>query len=169
MTAPYKIDRLTSQHDRASFTCGVEPIDRYLKNQASQDVKRRVAACFVAIEIATGAIGGYYTMCAAAIPLTQIGPDLAKKLPRYPVVPAARVGRLGVSTAHQGKGLGSALIVDAITRALRDDVMAFALLVDAKDDAAAEFYAHLGFLTFESQPRTLYLPLTDAARRFGLA
>lgn len=165
---PFRIEVLSSSHDRSGFSSGVEPLDRYFATQVTQDIRRRVAACFVAVEQASGAVVGYYTIAASSIPLTDIAQDLAKKLPRYPLVPAVRVGRLAVARGHQGKGLGAALLVDSIGRALRSDVAAFAIVVDAKDDRAVAFYKHHGFITFTSAPMTLFLPLAQAARAMGL-
>jgi GNAT superfamily N-acetyltransferase len=166
--APFRIEALSSWHDRTGFSSGVEPLDRYFVTQVTQDIRRRVAACFIAVEQASGAIVGYYTIAASSIPLTDITPELAKKLPRYPLVPAVRVGRLAVAESHQGKGLGAAMLVDAIGRALRSDVAAFAIVVDAKDNRAVTFYEHHGFIAFTSAPMTLFLPLAEAARVMGL-
>ena len=165
---PYKIESLSANHDRFGFTCGVALLDRYIATQATQDIRRRVSACFVAVDAGTAAIGGYYTLAATSIPLPDITAATAKKLPRYPLVSAVRLGRLAVSTIHRGKGLGAALLIDSITRALRAEIMAFALVADAKDDAALAFYRHHGFTAFESVPMSLYLPLSEAARHLGL-
>jgi GNAT superfamily N-acetyltransferase len=166
--APFRIEALSSSHDRTGFSSGVAPLDRYFATQVTQDIRRRVAACFVAVEQASGAIVGYYTIAASSIPLTDITQDIAKKLPRYPLVPAVRVGRLAVAEGQQGKGLGAGLLVDAIGRALRSDVAAYAIVVDAKDDRAVAFYKHHGFIAFTSAPMTLFLPLAQAARAMGM-
>lgn len=162
--APYAIETLASEHDRAAFACGVEPLDRYLATQATQDIRRRLSACFVAVPTGGKAIAGYYTIAASSIPLPDIATATAKKLPRYPLVPAVRIGRLAVDVGHRGKGLGAALLVDGMARAIRAEIAAFAVVVDAKDDAAVAFYAHHGFIAFASAPTTLYLPLAEAAR-----
>ncbi len=165
MTAPFAVEALSSHHDRASFSCGVEALDRYLAAQAMQHQRRRIAGCYVALDAATGRIAGYYTIAAASMPLGEVSPKLAKKLPRYPLVPSVRLGRLAVAAVHQGKGLGAALLVDAIERSLRSEVAAFAMVVDAKDDGAVRFYRHHGFEAFMSVPMTLYLPLNEVAKR----
>ena len=72
-------------HDRSRFSCGAAPLDRYLREQASQDVKRLMASCFVAVEAATGAIAGYYTLAATSVPATGLPPDVLKRLPHYPL------------------------------------------------------------------------------------
>jgi GNAT superfamily N-acetyltransferase len=159
MTAPFVIEPLAPPHDRADFTCGVEALDRYFRQQVGQDVRRRATACFVAREIATHRIAGFYTLAAGAILLADVPAPLAKRLPRYPTVPVARLGRLAVALAFHGLKLGGALLWDAVDRFARSEVAVYALLVDAKDQEAESFYLHHGFVALPSAPRTLILPL----------
>lgn len=154
-----RIVPLDPAHDRRTFTSGSEPLDRYLHQQVTQDIRRRVTACFVALEQQSQRIAGYYTLASASIPLLDLPADLAQRLPRYPSVPAVRLGRLAVDQVFQGRGVGGVLLADALARALRADIAAYALVVDAKDETAAAFYRHHGFIAFASQPRTLFLPL----------
>jgi ribosomal protein S18 acetylase RimI-like enzyme len=130
----------------------------------SQDIKRRLSNCFVACD-ETGVIIGYYTLAATGLPLTDLPPEQAKRLPRYPLLPAGLIGRLAVDHGHQRRGLGGALIVDALRRSMTAEPAIFALIVDAKSPEAAAFYRHLGFQGFLSQPMRLFLPITAAARR----
>ncbi len=129
-------------------------------------MRRRVSNCFVALDPA-GKIAGYYTLAATSLPLTEIQPEQARRLPCYQAFPACLVGRLAVDQAFRGRGLGSALIVDAIARAMRAEPAIFALIVDANDDAAMGFYEHLGFIPFASRPMTLFLPIAEAVRRLS--
>ncbi len=163
MTPPYAIEPLASSHVRADFSCGKDALDRYFRDLVSQDIKRRVSNCFVALDEA-GGVAAFYTLAATSLPLTELSPKEAKRLPRYPLLPAGLIGRLAVDQRCRGKGLGSALIVDAIMRAMRAEPAIFALVVDAKDDAATAFYEHLGFHRFISQPMRLFLPLAEAVR-----
>ena len=87
-----------------------------------------------------------------------------KKLPRYPSLPAIRVGRLAIDLKFQGKGLGGALLADAAARGLRAEAAAFAMLVAAKDDAAVAFYEHHGFVRLATRPRSLFLALATAGK-----
>ena len=137
------------------------PLDDYLRRQVTQDIRRRITACFVAMTD-QGDIAGYCTLASASILLGQLSPALAKKLPRYPSVPAVRMGRLAVHRSFQGQGLGGALLADALDRAGRAEIAAYALLVDAKDEVAAAFYARHGFEALNDAPLTLYLPLATA-------
>lgn len=158
MSGRFRIEPLAGQ-DRSRFSCGSEPLDRYLRERATQDVRRRVAACFIAVPDDADAVAGYYSLAAASLPLLDLPPEVARKLPRYPAVPAARLGRLAVDQACQGLQLGAALLWDAITRSMHTDLAVFAMLVDAKDAQAAAFYEHHGFIPFSGRPLQLFLPL----------
>jgi predicted GNAT family N-acyltransferase len=87
----------------------------------------------------------YYTFAATGIPFTDLAPEVTRRLPRYPTVPAALIGRLAVDQRFRGQALGAALIVDAIARAMRAEPAIFALVVDAKDDTALRFISILAF------------------------
>lgn len=156
--APFRLAALDAAHDRARFNCGSEPLNRYLREYATQDVRRRVAACFVAL--ADGQIiAGYHTLASASLLLADLPASSSKKLPRYPTVPAVRMGRLAVDEAFNGQGLGGALLADALDRAARSEIAAYALMVDAKDEVAVAFYRHHGFIALPDSPLTLFLPL----------
>jgi ribosomal protein S18 acetylase RimI-like enzyme len=163
LSARFRIEALDSHHERSGFDCGVEPLNRYFRQQVTQDIRRRVSACFVAVAEDSGELAGYYTLASASVALSELPEDLARKLPRYPTVPAVRMGRLAIARAFAGQGLGAALLADALARALRAEIPAFALIVDAKDKQAAAFYRHHGFLALQSNPLTLFLPLAAAA------
>jgi ribosomal protein S18 acetylase RimI-like enzyme len=159
---------LSSAHDRAGFSSGVEPLDRYLRELATQDIKRRVSNCFVALG-EDEVIAGYYTFAATSLPLTALSPEETKRLPRYGLLPAGLIGRLAVDRRFQGQRLGGALIMDAVARAAHGDPAIFALIVDAKDDAAISFYEHLQFRRFAGKPMTLFLPLATALQALNKA
>lgn len=164
MAVPFRIEPLTSTHDRSRFVSGSEALDRYLREHASQDIRRRIATCFVAVDIATAEIAGFYTLAAASVPLDALAPEITRKLPRYPLVPAALLGRLAIAQGYQGKGLGAALLADAIKRTARAELGVFALLVDAKDESAQRFYEHFGFSLLPGESRRLVLPIATALR-----
>ncbi|MHB8226004.1 GNAT family N-acetyltransferase [Acidithiobacillus sp.] len=152
---------LDAAHDRTGFNSGSEPLDRYLREVVTQDIRRRVTACFIAL--ASGqCIAGYYTLASASLLLADPPATTAKKLPRYPTVPVVRMGRLAVDQAFKGQGLGGALLADALDRAIRSEIAAYALMVDAKDGAAAAFYRHHGFVALPGLPLMLFLPLATA-------
>ena len=163
MPDAFRIEPLGAAHSRADFSCGVDVLDRYLRELAMQDVRRRIANCFVACDEA-GSIAAYYTFAAASIALTDLPPDETKRLPRYPVVPAGLIGRLAVDRRFHGQRLGGALIIDAARRAAGADPAIYALVVDAKDAAAVAFYEHLGFRRFASRPMSLHLAIATALK-----
>lgn len=162
---PFQVVRLEPSHERSAFQSGSEPLDSYFKQQVSQDIRRRVTACYVALSEGQR-IAGYYTLASGSVLLSDLPMALSKRLPRYPTVPAIRMGRLAVDNEFKGMGLGGALLADALTRSMRSEIAAYALLVDAKDAVAAAFYKHHGLLELPSQPLKLFLPLATVT---GLA
>ncbi len=167
MAEQFRIEALSSHHDRTEFVSGSDMLDRYFREQASQDVKRRIASCFVAVSLSTGDLAGFYTLTATSVALSDLAPEIIKKLPRYPVVPAVLLGRLAVDRRHQGKGLGGVLLGDAVVRIARAELGIFTMLVDAKDAVAQRFYEHHGFTLLPGTERRLHLPIALALRKVG--
>jgi GNAT superfamily N-acetyltransferase len=163
----FRTEPLSSNHDRSRFVSGSDALDRYFREQASQDVKRRVATCFVAVGATAQDVAGYYTLAAASVALNALAPEIARKLPRYPVVPAVLLGRLAVALHYQGEGLGGILIADALKRTARAELGVFAMVVDAKDEAARRFYEHYGFVLLPGETRRLFLPISAALHRLA--
>lgn len=161
--APFRISLLSAEHDRSVFNSGSKSLDSYLKQQVTQDSRRRITACFVAHD-ADNRIVGYYTLASASMLLSELPADFGKKLPRYPSVPAVRLGRLAVDQNFQGQGLGGALLADALDRAIRSEIAAYAMVVNAKDDRAAMFYHHHGFIILPTAKMTLFLPLASVPK-----
>ena len=156
--ARFRIEALKAAHDRTTFSSGSAPLDAYFQNQLAQDIRRRVTACFVALD-AEQCIAGYFTLASASVLLADLPSSIGKKLPRYPSVPTVRLGRLAVDQRFKGLGLGAALLADALDRAIAAEIAAYALMVDAKDEPAAAFYRHHGFIALPDAPLTLFLPL----------
>ena len=162
MSVRFAIEPLAKAHKRADFTCGNERIDSYFRETVLQDVKRKYATCFVAREIATDRVAGFYTLSSSNVPLNEVPEPLVKKLPRYPTVPAVLIGWLGRHSDYAGHGLGEVLLFDAIKTVATAPIGAHAIFADAIDDGAAAFYAAFGFAPLVQRPRTLYLPITTA-------
>ncbi|MQT15255.1 GNAT family N-acetyltransferase [Segnochrobactrum spirostomi] len=162
MSPRFVIEPLSRAHDRGGFTCGNERIDLYFRETVSQDVKRNYATCFVALEKATDQIAGFYTLSSSNVPLTAVPQPFARKLPRYPAVPAVLIGWLGRHRDYAGQGLGEALLFDAIKTVADAPIGAHAIFADAIDDNAASFYASFGFVELIKRPRTLFLPIATA-------
>jgi GNAT superfamily N-acetyltransferase len=160
-----RVEALGPHHDRNSFVSGIEPLDRYFRSQAGQDARKNMAAPFVLV-LPDGAIGGYYTLSATGVKLTEFPVDVTRKLPRYPLVPATLLGRLAVDQNHRGRGYGRFLLADALLRAVRSEIASFAIIVDAKDDAARQFYERESFLSFPDQPLRLFRSMADIAKLY---
>jgi len=100
--------------------------------------------------------------------LTDLPTALTKRLPRYPSVPVARMGRLAVDQTHRGQKVGSGLLWDAVTRSMRSEIAVFGLFVDAKDEQAEAFYLHHGFVPVNAQPRQLVLPFAKLSNLISM-
>jgi len=162
-SAPFRVAPLEVALDRTPFNCGAVPLDAYFHHQVSQDVRRRATACFVAFS-RDERIAGYYTLAPASLVLSDLPPEIGKQLPRHPSVPAVRMGRLAVDRAFKGQGLGAALLSDALARAARSPIAAFASVVEVCDEPALAFYRHHGFIALPDLPLTLFLPLVTLRR-----
>lgn len=160
-----RIELLGAQHDRAGFDCGNDTLDRYFQSQVTQDARRRLASPFVMV-MPDGAIAGYYTLSSTAIRLHDLPEEVARRLPRYPLVPATLIGRLAIDRRYQGQGWGSFLLLDALNRCTASQIAAFAIIVDAFDDAARAFYLYHSFLPLPDAPHRLFRRMSDIAALF---
>ncbi len=159
----YEVQLLRDQ-PRKDFNCGVDALDRYLMQQAGQDLKRKVTVPYVLVETATGKVAGIYTLSAGSITGDSLSEAVRRKLPGYQAFPIVLLGRLAVDQRYQGRGLGGLLLVDAILRCvqLREEIDILAVVVEAKGDAARSFYEAFGFERFADQEYHLYLPIAKA-------
>ena len=156
---------LGEAHDRGSFTCGVESLDRYLKTQAVQDVRSKANAVFILSEVSKPThVLGYYTLCAMVISQGDVPEAARKHVPRYPLVSATLIGRLAVAKGRQRQRLGAVLLADALQRAFDSagKVGSSMVVIDALDETAAGFYAAHGFVRLPDSLR-LVLPMRMAA------
>lgn len=155
-----QVGKLSPAHDASSFDCGSEPLNRFLKLHALQSQRAGISQTYVAE--AGAKIVGYHTLVVGQIAHDGAPERLAKGVPRHPV-PVIILARLAVERAWQGKGLGAALVVDAMRRVLQaaDIAGVRAMVVHAKDETAQRFYEHLGFEQFPDKPLTLYRLLKD--------
>jgi predicted GNAT family N-acyltransferase len=161
------LEPLGSKHNRAAFSCGVTALDRYLQKQAGQDVSKRVAAVFVLTPDGVK-IAGYYTLSAHVVNPGDLPANVARKLPRYPNIPATLLGRLAVSTDFRGQGVGELLLLDALHRVLTStrEVASAMVVVDAKDETARTFYLHHDFIPLPAQPNRLFYPVKTIEKLF---
>jgi predicted GNAT family N-acyltransferase len=156
-----RIVPLDEGHDRSGFTCGVDSLDRYLKTQAGQDVRRKANAVFILTDPdAPASILGYYTLCAMTISQGDVPEEARKHVPRYPLVSATLIGRLAVARERQGEHLGAVLLADALQRAFESasTVGSSMVMVDALNEPAVGFYAAHGFVRLPDSLR-LVLPM----------
>jgi GNAT superfamily N-acetyltransferase len=161
-----RIEALAPHHDRANFTCGIDSLDRYVRSQASQDVKRKANGVFIPVKRdSPGVVLGYYTLCATSLQQGDVPVAARKHIPRYPLVSATLIGRLAVAQARHGEGLGSVLLADAVRRAYAsaDAVGSSMLVVDAINDRAAAFYEGHGVVRLPDSLR-LVLPMRAIQR-----
>ena len=152
---------LDETHDRAGFSCGVDSLDRYLRTQAGQDVRRRANGVFVLVEPANATtVLGYYTLAATALLPGDVPEAARQHIPRYPLVSATLVGRLAVAQARHGQRLGAVLLADALRRAYASagTVGSSMVVVDALDERATGFYAAHDFIRLPESSR-LVLPM----------
>ena len=163
------ISPLEKAHDRKSFDCGNEDLNRYLLEQARQDAEKRVAAPFVLTRLNNPAVLGFYTLSSSIIPVDELPHDLMKRLPRYGQLPVTLLGRLAVDRSVSGQGVGEYLLVDALRRSLEaaQQIAAMAVIVDAKDERAESFYRHFDFQPFQKTPLRLFLPMGQIAKLFA--
>jgi GNAT superfamily N-acetyltransferase len=156
----------TGRHDRSAFACGKPPLDRYLKEQASQDIKRRANAIFVLADTNRPAeIIGYFTLCSSTLTQGEVPEATRKLVPRYPLVSATLIGRLAVAQAHHRKGFGGMLLERALGKAYEATayVASCMVVVDAIDDEAVGFYKAFGFTQLPDSMR-LVLPMQTVAK-----
>jgi GNAT superfamily N-acetyltransferase len=142
--------------DHSGFDCGVPALNNYLKNQASQDVRNHYSVIFAALECSVDRIIGFYTLSNASLSLKQIPVDVQKRLPKYPDIPAVRLGRLAVDKTVQGSGVGKKLLADAIMQSLKSSAWAV-MAVDAKDARAFAFYLKHGFIAIDASESSLFV------------
>jgi GNAT superfamily N-acetyltransferase len=166
LDASLRIEALQARHDRASFRCGVQELDIYLQERAGQDLKRKLAAVFVRTKDSQ-TIAGFYALSAHSISAGDLPPELAKRLPRFPL-PVTLLGQMAVAQAFQGAGLGEFLLLDALSRALHGSrqVASWAVVVDAKAGARG-FYLKHDFIPLPSSPDRLFLPMKTIETLFA--
>ena len=150
------------KHARSTFSSGNERIDRFFRETVSQDVKRGYAACYVLIDRHSEKIAGFYTLSSHSIPLTEVSAEVARKLPRYPSIPAVLIGWLGRDQSFRGQRIGALLLADAIKRVSAAPIGVHAICADAIDDFAADFYREHQFKPLGSGGPRFYLPMKTA-------
>jgi len=165
MITIYKFDK--KKHNRKNFDCENEQLNKYLKQQASQDIKKDLAACFVILDEENDDIIGYYTLSSASIPREDLPSEHSKKIPSNYNAPVILLGRLAIDKSHKGKGLGTLLLVDSMKRCLKalDYVASMAIVTDPIDDDAEKFYLKYGFKKLPTSKR-LFITMSTVEKSF---
>ncbi len=159
---------LDPKYNRVEFSSGNELLDNYFRRQARQDVKRKLAACFVIIDEKSGKISGFYTLSSAGIAQRFVPDSFRKKLPKsYNTLPAILIGRFAVDIEFQGSGIGKLLLIDALKRChnTSDYIGAFAVIVDPIDMEAEKFYEKHGFIKLPDSGK-MFLPMKTIENLF---
>lgn len=141
---------LAKTHRKQDFRCGKPSLDRYLHNQASQDVKRQLSTCFVLVE--DGLVKGYYTLSGGSIPRDQVPEDLKKRMP-YQDVPVTLLEKLAIDERYKGQRLGELMLLDALARSYDvsvNNLGSMAVIVDPLNDNAKHFYTKYGFISLDN-------------------
>lgn len=155
-----KVELLAKIHDRAAFDCGVEDLNRFLRETARQHIEKGVSRTHVLVDPnSPSRILGFYTLTPCEIATGDLPPNAARRLPDR--IGAIRLGRLGVAKSAQGQGFGAVLLSNVVHDAsiAADKIGGVGLFVDAKDANAASFYRKYGFIELEPNALQLFLPL----------
>lgn len=160
------VEFLGPRHDRKSFDCGQETLNRFLREQARQNADRFLGATHVVVpEHGSPEIQGYFTLVTRSVeggPLVE-----ARKLPPGPIG-VVLLGQLAVDQRHQKKGLGAQILLRAMAETERaaQRVGVYALVLDTVDQQAKDWYLGLeyGFRPLPEQPQRLYVPVASIAQ-----
>lgn len=157
MSDDLTIGLLTEKHDRVSFDCGEPSLNEYLQRFARQNAELFLGRTYVLVVPGQTRIEGYYTISSGAVARQDL-PE--KRLPRYPI-PVVLMGRLAVDRQAQGRGYGELLLQDALKRSaqLAQHLGIYAVVVDALNEKARDFYGKYGFAQTVDDPMRLYLPI----------
>jgi predicted N-acetyltransferase YhbS len=162
-TDEWRIEPIAQHHERDRFTCGEPALDVFLKTRARKHREQNLSSTFVALP-GSLVVAGYYTLAERSIEFADMPAALVKRLPRHPI-PGILLGRFAVDLAHQQRGLGKLLLVDALRTCLAaaDLLGVFAVMLDAKNERVKSWYQRHGFTPMPSRPLQLFLPV-DAIR-----
>jgi GNAT superfamily N-acetyltransferase len=164
----YISEPLQTKYNKTDFLCGESLLDNYIQKQANQDIKRKLAACFVIPDSVSNRIAAYYTLSNNSIPLHEVPLELRKKLPKsYHSIPTTLLGRLAIDKNYQGRGMGKLLLIDALKRSYltSKNIGSFAVIVDPLHDKAKRFYLKYGFIPLPDSGK-MFLPMKTIGQLF---
>ncbi|AFZ34843.1 GCN5-related N-acetyltransferase [Stanieria cyanosphaera PCC 7437] len=154
------IKLLDTSHNRDNFDCGSEALNRYLQQTARQHNTKGISRTFVLIDSEQPqTIIGFFTLALCEVHATQLPNKWSKKYSA--TIAGVKLARLAVAKTYQRQGIGEILMVEAMKRALiiADNAGVIGLFVDAKDEAAKEYYHRYDFVSLEDNPLKMFLPL----------
>lgn len=184
----YSIEPLTPFHERAAFECGIASLDRYIKQQASQDVRRDATLVFVMTERDSIVVVGYYTLSNFSVLLAELPCEISKQLPKNNIVGCTLLGRLAVDRNYSirvrkqtnfNPRLGELSLTDAELNALKGTQFSasFALIVDVLQRTEVEksrgsrdpmdFYLKYNYQPFPGNSRRLFKPMKTIRAKFS--
>lgn len=155
----FKTYTLDKKHQRSGFSCEQPSLTTYLKEQVSQDIRKKLALCFVTLDEKNN-VTGYYTLSNSSISRDVVPQDVQMKL-GYKDIPVTLLGRLARDETYTGQGLGEFLLMDAMYRSVsasRGQSASFALVTDPIDAHAEKFYAKYGLSKLEGSQR-MFIPM----------
>ena len=161
MSKPFRVEVLEAAHLLEAFSCGSEALDVFLQRHALANQRSDSARSYVICGDGRHVVA-YYSLAVGAVDHAGVPLRIARGLARHPI-PVMLLARLAVDRSVQGRGLGQALLKDAVLRTLQAAEIAGirALLVHAKDDAARSWYEHFGFEPSPTDPLHLLLLMKD--------
>jgi GNAT superfamily N-acetyltransferase len=159
----WSIQPFEKAHVVQGFSCGETPLDDYLVKHAWQSGATGLGRTFVAVEPGKSKVHGYFTLAAGSVRFDTIPDHAKKRLPKYPI-PTAHLAKLAVHESHQKKGLGAALLIDALRRSASasEQIGVFAVDVIALNDPARSFYLKYGFVSLLDNTHHLYMNIQTA-------
>jgi ribosomal protein S18 acetylase RimI-like enzyme len=164
----WSIERVRKSHKRNAFSCGNTDLDEYLKRFARQNDATGLGRTYVVTRPGSDLVLGYYTLSAGAVMFSDLPPESARSLPRYPI-PVVLIARLAVDIQVRGQGLGRNLLTDALHRSLAvsDQLGVYAVAVEAKNDQACSFYRKYGFESLRDDKLHLFLSIKKVRQAFS--
>ncbi len=157
-----KIEVLQAHHQKKSFNCGQDDLNKFIKQYASQHQKSGTSKTYVAIDDDTQQVRGFYCLSSTSIGFDGVDAVLTQRLPRYPL-PGVVIGRFAVDQTAQGRGIGKVLLAHALKQVSKvaQIIGVNFIVIHAKDQKAMEFYQRFGFISLTSNPLTLIYPVSE--------
>ena len=155
------------RHSREHFSCEVESLQQYFRTQAAQDLKKKAAAVFVLAE--GKSVLGYYALSNYTIDPGELPCEIERQFPNYKKLPATLIGRLARDQNYRGQGIGEKLLVDALQRCLGSTSAsgAIAVVVEADNEKARNFYLEFGIIQFPDHPDKLFILMRTVEESFS--